>query len=143
MKIRKATKKDIPGMLKLIKLNNPKYNKNRAIKELNEMFSMALHKPTYHIMEKEKEIISFGGFISSWVDNNVYNIFWINTSTNFQNKGIGTKLIKSLIKEIRKEKNPKAKLITVSTKIPSFYKKLGFKTISQKYDRNYLLMGLR
>jgi N-acetylglutamate synthase-like GNAT family acetyltransferase len=56
MKIRKATKKDIPQMMAIIKLNNPKYPKNLVLKEFNEMFSNALLTPTYIVVEEDKKI---------------------------------------------------------------------------------------
>ena len=144
MIIRRATPKDIQQMLKIIEFNSPKYPKNLAKKEIKEMFSQALHKPTYLVIEDNKEIIAFGGFIRSWVDDMIFNIFWINANPQHKNKGFGTKLIEGLINEINniKEK-PKAKMIIISTKIPSFYKKFGFKTIINKYDRDYVLMEKR
>jgi N-acetylglutamate synthase-like GNAT family acetyltransferase len=59
-------------------------------------------------------------------------------------RGIGSKLINNLIKKIKLTKEPpKAKLITVSTKIPFFFSRLGFKNIEDKYDRDYNLMALK
>ena len=141
MKTRKATKKDIPQMLEIIKINNPKHPKKLITKELKEMFSKSPHKPTYLLLEDKKEILGFGGFISSWVDNMIINMFWVNVNSKYQKKGIGTKIVEGLIKEIKKIKNPKPKMITISTKIPLFYKKFGFKKITSKYDRDYVLMG--
>ena len=74
MKIRKARKKDIPQMLEIIKSNNPKYPKKLALKEIQEMFSKSMLKPTYIVAEDKNEILGFGGFISSWVDNMVFKI---------------------------------------------------------------------
>ena len=144
MKFRKATKRDVSQMVEIIRLNNPKYSGNSS-KEINEMFSTSLFKPTFIVAEENKRILAFNGYVSSWVDNNVYNLFWVNTHPNHIGNGIQTKLIKEIIKEIKKIKNPKAKIIMISTKIPSFFKKFGFKKIGQKYDRDYVLMakGLR
>ena len=97
MKIRKATLKDIQQMLKVIGLNSPKYPKTLAKKEIKEMFSGSLHKPTYLIIEDNREIVAFGGFIRSWVDDMIFNIFWVNTNPQYKNKGFGTKLIEGLI----------------------------------------------
>ena len=141
MKIRKATKKDIPQMMEIIKLNSSKYSKNVAFKELNEMFSKALLKPTYIVVEEKKKIVAFSGFIRSWVDNMVVDIFWTNTHPDYQKKGIQTKLMNDLIKRIKKI--GKTKMILISTKIPKFYEKFGFKKITSKYDRNYILMEKR
>ena len=125
MKIRKATKKDVGKMFEIFRLNGSKYPKKLALQELNEMFSKSLLKPTYFVVEEKKEIVSFGGFIPSWIDNLVYNLFWINTHPDYKGRGAGKKLIEGLVKEISKIKKPRAKMITLSTKIPSFFKKIG------------------
>ena len=141
MKIRKATKKDIQQMVEIIKINSPRYPMEIAKKEITEMFSQSLRKPTYLVIENNKKIVAFGGFIRSWIDDMIFNIFWVNANPQYKNKGFGTKLIKGLINEIKNiREKPKAKMIIISTKIPSFYKKFGFKTIINKYDREYVLM---
>jgi len=140
MKIRKAKKMDVGQMLEIIKLNNPKYPKNLAFQELNEMFSNSLIKPTYIVIEDNDKILAFGGFKPSWIDNLIFSIFWVNTNPKYKNQGIGSKLMKELIKKI---KSIKAKLILISTNIPSFYKNFGFKKLTFAYDRNYVLMGLK
>ena len=54
-----------------------------------------------------------------------------------------SKLVNDLVKRIRDPKEkPRAKIITISTKIPSFFKKFGFKTIQKQYDKDYDLMAL-
>ena len=142
MRFRKAKKEDISKMFEILKINNPKYPKKLAFQELNEMFSKSLIKPTYIVVEDKKEILAFGGFIPSWVDNMVFNIFWVNTNPKYKNQGVGSKLIKDLINRIKKTRNIKAKMILISTKIPSFYKKFGFKKITSKYDKDYIIMSL-
>jgi N-acetylglutamate synthase-like GNAT family acetyltransferase len=143
MRFRKAKKEDIPKMFEILKINSPKYPKKLAFQELSEMFSKSLLKPTYIVVEDKKEILAFGGFISSWMDNMVFNIFWINTHPEYKNQGIGSKLIGDLIDRIKKEKKIKAKMILISTKTPNFYKKFGFKKLTFKYDREYILMSLK
>ena len=142
MRFRKAKKEDISKMFEILKTNNPKYPKKLAFQELNEMFSKSLLKPTYVVVEDKKEILAFGGFISSWIDNMVFNIFWVNTNPKYANQGVGSKLMRDLIDRIKKTKNIKAKMILISTKIPNFYKKFGFKKITSKYDGDYILMSL-
>ena len=142
MRFRKAKKEDISKMFKILKINSPKYPKKLAFQELNEMFSKSLLKPTYIVAEDKKEILAFGGFISSWIDNMVFNIFWVNTNPKYKSQGIGSKLMKDLIDRIKKAKNIKAKMILISTKIPNFYKKFGFKKVTSKYDGDYILMSL-
>jgi len=144
MKFRKARKKDILQMLNIIKINSPQYNKKEVLEELNEMFSESLLKPTYIVLEDKGKILAFNGYICSWVDNFVVNFFWLNVHPDYMKKGFGFKIVKELIRRIRDPKEtPKAMLITIATKIPTFFKKLGFKTIARKYDRDYDLMALK
>lgn len=143
MKIRRATIKDISQILEIIKINSPKYPQDIAKKEIKEMFSGALHKPNYLVMEQNKEIVAFGGFIRSWIDSMIFNIFWVNTNPKYKGQGIGSKLMNELINRIKETKNPPAKMIIISTKIPSYYKRFGFKEITGKYDRDYVLMEKR
>ncbi|MEA3248671.1 MAG: GNAT family N-acetyltransferase [Nanoarchaeota archaeon] len=142
MKITKALKKDIPEMLEIIKINSPEYSKNLALKELNEMFSKSLYKPTYITIKEKNKILAFGGMINSWADNLMFNIFWVNTHPKYQKKGIGTKLIKALIREIKKRK-PTPKLITLATDNYPFYQKFGFKKSIIDYHKKYFLMSLK
>jgi N-acetylglutamate synthase-like GNAT family acetyltransferase len=142
MRLREAKRKDISKMFEILKINSPKYSKKLAFQELNEMFSKSVLKPTYIVAEDKKEILAFGGYISSWIDNMVFNIFWVNTNPKYKSQGIGSKLMKDLIDRIKKTKNIKAKMIIISTKIPSFYKKFGFKKVTSKYDGDYILMSL-
>jgi len=142
MKIRKATKKDISAMVSIIKLNSPNYPVAHAKKEMNEMFGAALQKPTYIVAEKEKKVVGFGGFISSWIDNMIYDMFWISIHPDYKGISIGTKIINEIIASVKKERKPLPKMIVISTKIPKYYKKFGFKKLSNKYDGDYILMGL-
>ena len=143
MKFRKARKRDIFQMFNIIKMNNKTYPKRLALKELNEMFSKSLLKPTYIVAEDKGKIVAFNGYIRSWVDNLVVNFFWLNTHKDYMNKGVASKLVKDLIKRIRNPKEkPKAKIITISTRLTLFFRKLGFKTIKKNYDRDYDLMAM-
>ncbi len=142
MKFRKAKKEDVSKMFEILKINSPKYPKKLALQELNEMFSNSLIKPIYIVAEDKKEVLGFGGFIPSWIDNMIFSIFWVNINPKYKSQGIGSKLMRDLINRINKTKNVKAKMILISTKIPIFYKKFGFKKITAKYDRDYVLMSL-
>jgi N-acetylglutamate synthase-like GNAT family acetyltransferase len=142
MRFRKAKKEDIPQMFEILKINSPKYPKKLAFQELNEMFSKSLLKPTYIVAEDKKEILAFGGFGYSGMDDMVFSIFWVNTNPKYQNQGVGSKIMKDLIDRIKNIKTIKVKIILISTKIPNFYKKFGFKKLTPKYDRDYILMSL-
>ncbi|MBT6690417.1 GNAT family N-acetyltransferase [archaeon] len=142
MEFRKAKEKDIFQILEIIKSNNPKYAKQMALMEIQEMFSKSLCKPIYIVAEEKKKIIAFGGFNSSWLDNAIFNVFWVNVNPKYRRGGVGSMLICDLIKRIKETKDVKAKMILISTKTPSFYKHLGFRQITLRYDNEYILMSL-
>ena len=143
MKFRKARKNDIAQMFEILKVNNPGYPEKLALRELNEMFSDSFVCPTYIVAEDKKKILGFGGFIPSWVDNMVFDIFWVNVDPEHKGKGIGSELMKDLIVRIGKMKKPEAKMILISTKKAGFYERFGFRAMGPGYDGDYALMGLR
>lgn len=72
----------------------------------------------------------------------VYQLFWISVLPEFQRKGVGTKIVDTIIKEIKKirGKHRKAKLIQLTTTKPEFYeKKFGFKKIESLGKNEYLM----
>ncbi|MCH7850210.1 MAG: GNAT family N-acetyltransferase [Nanoarchaeota archaeon] len=140
MNIRKAKKSDINSMHQIIKINSPRYPKKLALQELNEMFSDSLHSPTFIVVEDKNEIRAFGGFSRSGADDMICDIFWINTNLEYSGKGFGRKLMEDIINRIKKEKSPKVKMAMLCTKIPNYFKKLGFEKLGKKYDRDYILM---
>ena len=142
MKFRKAQKEDIPKLFDILKENNPKYAKALALRELEEMFSNALVRPTYIVAEDKNSIVAFGGFIPSWADHCVFNIFWINTAQAHERLGIASRLLDNMINRIKKIKAIKAQLILISTRIPAYYYRFGFKRVTSKYDGDYVLMSL-
>ncbi|HLA22917.1 MAG TPA: GNAT family N-acetyltransferase [Candidatus Nanoarchaeia archaeon] len=142
MKLRLLRKGDILSCSKIVGENySKKYEKN-STKEMKEMFSKSLIKPRYIVAEKNYEILGFGGYTQSFMDYHVYQIFWINVKPNFQNKGIGTKIVKRIIEDIKKTnvEGKKPLLIQLTTTNPNFYKKIfNFKTIAILKEGHHLM----
>ena len=96
---------------------------------MEAMFKNYVINPQYIVAEDKGEIIGLAGYIQSWMDYNIYNIFWVNVAPNYQGKGIGKALVAKVINIIKKKKNVKMILLTAS--IPKFYSKnFGFKTLA-------------
>lgn len=57
-----------------------------------------------------------------------YNLSWVQVAEKHQGKGIGPKLVEHAIKVARQKK---AKRLSITTKKPDFFKKLGFKKIDK------------
>jgi GNAT superfamily N-acetyltransferase len=139
MKIRLLKKKEIRQASVIVGLNyNKKYKKSSTL-ELKDMFGNGAVKPVYFVAEEKGKIIGFAGFIQSWMDYNIYQIFWVNVLPELQRKGIGKKLVMKVINEIRKKKD--ARLILLTTNYPKYYKDhWNFRTIEMFGENKYNLM---
>ncbi len=143
MKIRPLREDDILHASKITGENySLRYAKN-SIREMRASFDNPVIAPKYVVAEDKGKIVGYGGYIQSWMDYHVYNLFWINVSPNRQREGIGTKIVKRLISEIKRQRgmDKKALMILLTTSKPKFYSKcFGFKVLTKfKHDRNYLM----
>lgn len=139
MKFRSLKKSDIPYAAKIIGENYSSAYQRSASKEMQAMFCSGVVKPYYLVAEEKKKIVGLGGYTQSWMDYDIYTLFWINVQKNSQSQGIGTKIVEKLIKII-KRKNPV--FILLSTDKPDFYKRLGFKKLQYFSKSGYSLMGI-
>lgn len=141
MKLRALKPSDIKKASKVVGENYSKKDEDLSYKEMEAMFKNYVLKPQYIIAEEKGEIVGLAGYIQSWMDYNVYNIFWVNVSPSRQREGIGSALIQKIIKTIKRKK---AAMILLTTSKPKFYsKKFNFKTLSKFKNRKYDLMVLK
>ncbi len=148
MKIRLLQEKDIPDATKIIGENYDSECEMLAKEELEAMFKNHTSKPTYLVAEKDGKVIGLAGYIVSWIDYNVYNIFWVNTQKSFQKQWIGTLLVEKTIENIKKESDADLILITATIKNTKWYKeKFHFEILKSLKGKNgepdYNLMGLQ
>ena len=145
MKIRSIKKSEVATASKLVGLNYSKNYEKSSKKEIGATFTNSVIPPKYLVAEEKGKVIGFGGYIQSWMDYSVYNIFWVNVHPKEQGKGIGTKLVRALIDKIKgagsKKNPPRLILITATTENTRFYeKRFGFKKMF--FFDDYHLMGL-
>jgi N-acetylglutamate synthase-like GNAT family acetyltransferase len=134
MKIRPLRRKDIASTTKIIGKNYSHFYGLKSSQEMGAMFDNMVIPPKYLVAEEGGEIIGCGGYIQSWMDYHVYNIFWINVDPTYQRKGIGTQIVRAIISDIKKQKgkDKRADLILLTTTKPKFYqKRFGFKTLTK------------
>jgi N-acetylglutamate synthase-like GNAT family acetyltransferase len=132
MIIRKLERKDIIPASKIVGINYSKKYELLSRKELTAMFRNYAYPPEYIVAEEDGKIIGLAGYIPSWMDYHVYNIFWVNVEPEHQGNGIGTMLIEHIITRIRKIKGHMvAHMILLTTTRPKFYKRFGFKILSE------------
>jgi N-acetylglutamate synthase-like GNAT family acetyltransferase len=128
MRIRTLKKSDIPEAVSIILENHEREYGPAARRELEEAFSKSAIRPRYVVAEDKGRVVGIAGYMQSWMDYDIYLIFWVNVMPSCQRQGIGKRMVGQAIKEIRKEKG--ARLILLSTASPAYYRKqFGFKTV--------------
>lgn len=121
MKIRKAIIPDIKAIHKLI---NEFAKKGQMLpRSLNELYE---NIRDFFIAENNNEILGICALHILWED--LAEIRSLAVKREFQNKGIGQKLVKSCLKEAKKFG---VKQVFVLTYIPDFFKKAGFTEIDK------------
>lgn len=121
MKIRLLQKGDILACGEIVRKNYNTGDQKSVTAEMKDMFIKGPIRPKYFVVEDGGKVIGFAGYMQSWIDYAIYQIFWVNVTPKKQGQGIGESLVKKIISEIKKDK--KAKLITLSATNPEFYMK--------------------
>lgn len=121
---------DIDALVGIIDQNYPEEAyEPKARKEIADAFSKGPIKPAYLVVEDlDGAPIAFGGYIQSWMDYHIYELFWVNVAKHFQGKGIGTHLVQALINAIT-VRDAQAELICITTQRQKFYEQLGFTAV--------------
>lgn len=143
IKIRLLTEKDIVRAATIVGKNYSKKWEKTSSAEIKSMFSTSVINPVYYVAVENEEIVGFLGYIQSWMDYNIYQIFWVNVLPNRQGQGIGRMLVQHAINVIKKKKSASLIQLTASVKNVPFYKKqFGFKTLQQFSVSKHHLMSL-
>jgi len=125
--IRLLEERDIDACAAIVGANYSEEYRKPSRDEIASMFSNAAIKPTYWVAESNKEVVGFGGYVQSWMDYGVYQIFWVNVPAQFQRRGIGRLLVNKLISEIRNKPESDLIQLTATEKNATYYRKhLGF-----------------
>ena len=143
IKIRKLRKQDIDAASAIVTRNySPAYGR-LARAEVAAMFDLsAVSRPTYYAAIEGNRLLGFAGYVVSWMDYEVANIFWVNVDPDHQKRGIGKLLINTLIAKAQKDKA--INLVLLTTKTPAYYRKhFGFRTISKFGPNQDHLMELK
>ena len=141
MKIRPLKKGEEQALSKIVGLNYTREFQRSSVKEFRAMFDNPVIPPTYLVAEEKDKILGFAGYVQSWMDYHIYEVFWVDVEPARQGQGIGLKLMKRVMSEIRKKKRTnKAYAVLLTTDKPGFYEKLGFGKLLKV--SNYYLMSL-
>lgn len=139
MHIRLLKKADIPILVAMYVENYSPRDRAMATAEIQSVFKDVPYPPHIFVAEEKGTITGFGGWVEAWMDDDACEICWINVQRAHQGHGVGTRIVKKVLADARK----KGYLLAVlSTKIPGFYRRLGFKTIKKVLGSDYQLMSL-
>lgn len=144
MLIRRLEKKDIPKAVEIIVENYTDEYFNQANSEIKAMFSNNPIKPEYYVAEDGGEIIGLSGYIQTWMDYDIYQLFWVNVTPKRQRSGVGKLLIAKIIEDLKLKG---ASLIMLSAdqskSLPKYYQqKFGFKVAHPFNNNSQYLMFL-
>jgi len=126
MNIRKASKKDYKEILKLDKEASKEISWWETLKKSN------LLKDLLYVIEKDKLII---GYLRASKKKNFIELEDLFLKKEYRNKGLSKKLSLFFIKDIKKSKYKKIKLICPE-RLRNFNEKIGFKVTSLNMIRN-------
>jgi len=143
--VRPLTEADIELAAAIVGRNYSKEDEKNAQVEMAAMFGNSPIRPAYLVAECSGTVLGVAGFIQSWMDYHVYNIFWVNVDPDHQRKGIGKRLVGSVIERITSETGrgtPYSILLTSTS--PDYYAThFGFKVLDTLGPKKNSLMGLR
>jgi len=140
-KLRLLLPEDIDAASNIVKENYPEDSYEMCEEELRSMFLDVPISPTYWAAILGDELVGFAGYSQTWMDYNIYQIFWVNVAPKHQNNGIGTSLIHKLIGEISSNKSAlMVELTSTSNNLEFYQKHFGFEVIQAVGD--YYLMAL-
>ena len=142
MKVRLLKKSDINAAGAIVGSNYSKAWQKKSMLEMKSMFSNAAIRPVYYVAEDRGKIVGFIGFTQSWMDYNVYEIFWVNVLPDRQREGIGKKLVAKAIKEIKKQDSHIIQLTARSHNAKYYKQHFGFRTLECFGPQKYRLMSL-
>lgn len=117
--------KDVPGALVIAKEGWDRATAQVVEPDFQEMFSARAYRPFYYVAElfSDDHIIGIAGYSSSLLYWGIYEIFWVGVAKKWQGKGLGKKLVTTVLEDIE----PIADAILLVTDKPKFYHPFGFK----------------
>ncbi len=125
IRIRRMRKEDIPEVSQIERLSFPSpWSSN--------IFSVELEKEKfafYYLLEYQNRLVAYGGY---WKIKNEAHLVTLAVNPSFQRKGLGSRLLEYLLKEIQKQSLDTITLEVRSSNLiaQKFYKKFGFKKVA-------------
>jgi [ribosomal protein S18]-alanine N-acetyltransferase len=134
--IRPYTFADKPALLALLQLNVPRYFHASEANDFAEYLDR--HLESYFVVEENGEIIGAAG-INYFPEDTLARFSWDMVHPDFQGKGIGTKLTRYRIAQIRNTPGISCIVVRTTQLVHPFYRKLGF--VLEKTEKDFWAPG--
>jgi len=135
--IRKYKEKDKPDLINLLRLNTPIFFAPSEEKDFIDYLNG--HSENYYVIEESNEIIGAGGINYGFDNGATTRISWDMIHPEKQGKGIGTKLTKFRIDEIKKNSHISKIVVRTTQLVYEFYKKSGFQL--ERVEKDFWAVG--
>nr|WP_293295307.1 GNAT family N-acetyltransferase [Allomuricauda sp.] len=135
--IRKYKEKDKSDLIRLLRLNTPKFFAPSEEKDFVDYLNN--HSENYYVIEESKKIIGAGGFNNGFDNGATTRISWDMIYPEKQGQGIGTKLTKFRIDEIKKNSHINKIVVRTTQLVYEFYEKIGFQLY--KVEKDFWAVG--
>jgi ribosomal protein S18 acetylase RimI-like enzyme len=135
--IRAYTKDDKQKLIKLLRLNTPKFFD--PSEEADFINYLEQHSDNYFVFESTNKIDGAGGINYGFDNGETARISWDIIHPDQQHKGIGTELTKFRINKIKENKSIKKIIVRTTQLVHSFYQKNGFQL--EKIEKDYWAKG--
>jgi [ribosomal protein S18]-alanine N-acetyltransferase len=135
--IRKYKENDKSDLIRLLRLNTPKFFAPSEEKEFIDY--LIGHSDNYFVVEELNEIIGAGGFNYGFDNGATTRISWDLINPEKQGKGIGTRLTKFRIEEIRRNSQINKIVVRTTQLVYEFYEKNGFQL--ERVEKDFWAVG--
>lgn len=137
MNIRPYHSNDLLAVLNLFDQNTPTYFAPSEREDLIRYLKK--EREDYFVVEENSQVIGAGG-INYFPAEGITRISWDIIEPDLQGKGVGTKLVHHRIDHIEQNSSIEKIVVRTSQLVAQFYKKMGFKIVSE--EKNYWGKGL-
>lgn len=140
---RQAKAEDVDAMVAMVDDCFPGADLAGARRELSEAFSEAMYRPVYIVAEDKGKLVGMAGFVSSFLDFETYEIFWVAVRPDWQSKGVGSRVVKAAVDAIADlPDRPRPCQALLSTDLDAWFSRLGFERLAKSLQGDGWLMRL-
>jgi ribosomal protein S18 acetylase RimI-like enzyme len=126
--VRKYKRFDYPALHRIFLQNTPHYFDESQAKALSAF--MDRNAQNYHVLLIGNEVIGGGGYTINYFKTAV--ISWLMFVPQYQNRGLGTMLLRQIIKEIRSDKKSALVEALSTQRARGLFTKLNFTLVDVK-----------